>query len=105
MKTRNGRLVPTLLLAGGLLAAQATPSAAHNSVGAAIAAGILGLAVGSALSDGRDPRIYGPPAGVGYAAPAPFSPQYNITCYPAQRACYDSRGLYSAGWTYRTFSE
>ena len=95
------------------------PDHRHHSVhigraaGAAIAGGVVGLAVGAALSRSAtydDPDIYAP----GYQPPYPpggypaawgqsFSPKPGVICYQIQRACYDAGGAYNPKWTARTF--
>lgn len=124
------RLLPAALAVAALLTGGATPGHANNSTGAAVAAGIAGLAVGTmvgaAVASPRDPVIYGPPPPPpppgyrppppppyyppppGYRPPppmgAPFSPAPNVMCYPARRACFNmSLGGFSANWTHRVF--
>ncbi|MCX5493345.1 hypothetical protein OSH11_01365 [Kaistia dalseonensis] len=90
------------------LSLQTVPSSAHNYTGAAIAAGILGLAVGAAVADSarpRDPGVYGAPATTYYGPPPPFSPTPGVSCYPARRQCYMPNGLLDWTWTDRVFAQ
>lgn len=87
---------------------QTLPSFAHNYAGAAIAAGIIGLAVGAAVADSNRPResaVYGPPPRAYYSPLPPFSPAAGITCYPARRQCYMPNGQLSWTWTDRVFAQ
>lgn len=103
---------------GPVSAAQRVVRPGHRSVhigratGAAIAGGIVGLAVGTALSksDRYEPDVYVPgyqplypPGGYPYAWQQSFSPKPGVNCYPVQRACYDMGGAYNPKWTARTF--
>lgn len=100
------RLLAVALLAPALLLAQAAPSAARMSSGAAaVTAGIVGLAVGAAIADSanRSTYVYGAPPPPVYVPPAPFSPASNVVCYPGQRACYYNGGAYAADWTWRVY--
>lgn len=130
MSPARSRLLSGALLGAALLMAGTGPGSANNgNNGAAIAAGITGLAVGTmigaAVATPRDPVIYGPPPPYyppppgyrppppppGYRPPpppppvgAPFSPARNIMCYPARRTCMNTAlGGYSGDWTYRVF--
>ncbi|MFT0862192.1 hypothetical protein [Ancylobacter sp. G4_0304] len=90
------------------LSVQTAPSFAHNYTGAAIAAGILGLAVGAAVADNarpRDPVVYGAPPAAYYGPPPPFSPAPGVSCYPTRRQCYMSNGLLDWSWTDRVFAQ
>jgi hypothetical protein len=100
-------------MSSALLFTEARPAPA-DSTGAAIAGGIVGLAVGAALSKKQKHTtvIYAP----GYQPPYPpgtypnawaqfFSPKPGVTCYPIQRACYDARGAYNPKWTAITFMQ
>lgn len=105
MRIRLRKAPAVLLLAAALLPVHAGPSSAHNNTGAAIAAGVVGLAVGAAIAGAasRPRAVYGPPPAPVYAPPPPFSPAANVVCYPGQRACYYNGGAYSADWTYRVY--
>lgn len=88
-----------------ILGTHASSAYAHHFGGGAIAAGIIGLAVGAAVDNAvhRDEYVYGPPRPV-YRAGTPFSPHFNVMCYPAQRACYNNGGYYNPNWSYRVFA-
>jgi hypothetical protein len=81
--------------------------------GAAIVGGVAGLAIGAAIADAnRNKRKnyyyngYVPPYQPGgydpYFARA-FSPSNDVTCYPAQRLCYNDNGSVAKHWTRRVF--
>lgn len=76
----------------------------HHKEDREIAAGIVGLAVAAAIADGgnRHHDVYGPPRIV-YEPERPFSPDYGISCYAAQRACYYRDGGFSSHWTHRVY--
>lgn len=83
-----------------------------DDAGAAIAGGIVGLAVGAALSKKHHHHKdvyypgYAPPYGPGGYNPAwnqNFMPSPTIICYPMQRACYNVGGGFSVKWTSRVF--
>lgn len=105
MKVSFGKRLAVAVLAPALLAASVAPSMARNNTGAAVAAGIIGLAVGAAVADSanRNRYIYGPPPPPAYIPPPAFSPSPNIYCYGGQRACYYGGGAYSPDWTYRVY--
>jgi len=89
------------------LVMQTVPSSAHSN-GAAIAAGIIGLALGAAVADSahsRDPNVYGGPPPAAYGPPPPFSPAGGVVCYPARQQCYMPNGLLSWTWTDRIFKQ
>lgn len=70
MRGFRTRCLTSAVVIAGVMSVYAAPAAAHNNVGAAIAAGVLGLAVGAAVAADSGPRdhvIYGPP-------PPPFAP-------------------------------
>lgn len=124
MRGFRTRCLTSAVVIAGVMSVYAAPAAAHNNVGAAIAAGVLGLAVGAAVAaDGgpRDHVIYGPPPPPfappppGFDGPPPppaygpppppFFPERGIACYPAQQACYqDGRG-FSPWWTARIYGD
>ncbi len=107
----------SLLIAALLPAFMLTPmqqaQAKHSDVGAAIAGGIVGLAVGAALSTKhhQNENIYYPgyqppyPAGGynPYWQQPPFSPAPGVLCYQAQQACYNVGGGYAGKWSARVF--
>lgn len=113
MKIAGFRLVAAtacLAIATGL---GSTAMANNNkTVEAAVAAGIVGVAVGAALSHKHqhDPVIYYQgyqpyyPAG-GYNAyyNQTIRPASNVICYPAQRVCYNSNGSVANKWSRRVF--
>ncbi len=98
-------------ISAALVLADTRPAPA-GAAGAAIAGGIVGLAVGAALSRSQrhDTVIYVPgyqppypPGGYPYAWGKSFSPRPGVICYQIQRACYDVGGAYNPKWTARTF--
>lgn len=107
MAIANIRRLAIALLVPAFMVAHVASSSAHNNTGAAIAAGIVGLAVGAAIagSANQPPNVYGPPPAPAYAPPPPFSPATGITCYPGQRACYRNSGAYSSDWTWRVYGQ
>lgn len=87
----------------------ATPAAAHGGygggnygrggygAGAAVAAGVVGLAVGAAIAD--QGAYYGEPAPVGYA---PYGGPGCYEAYPSyDGACYPVEDYYRMGWSWR----
>ena len=78
--------VAAVLLGGLLAASNSTPAAAHSDVAAAVAAGLVGVAVGAALSDNSHHHSHS----------NHFSPQPGVTCYDRQRACYHDNGGFAA---------
>lgn len=90
----------------------------HDNAGTAIAAGIVGLAIGAAIADNGDNRhrdVYSspPPSPSGtiygdrptpYYAP-PYQLSFGITCYPSQRACYHTDGMFAALTTHEEFGD
>ncbi|MBA8820550.1 hypothetical protein WKW50_13415 [Ochrobactrum sp. GPK 3] len=78
----------------------------HDHAGAAVAAGILGLAVAAAIADNGSNRphdVYAPPQQPLYAPPPPYRLSNGNTCYPAQRACYLPNGHYAGITTHTQF--
>ena len=80
--------------------------------GAAIVGGVAGLAIGAAIADAARPRKpyyyngYAPPYRPGQYDPywnQAFRPDPAITCYPAQRLCYNRYGAISDKWTRRVY--
>lgn len=93
------------------IAQPSTPARAKDA-GAIIAAGVVGLAVGAAISKHHHHTTniyynnYKPPHPPGAYPPhwaASFSPAPGIICYPAQYACYKLNGAFAPGWTRRAF--
>ena len=86
--------------------------AKNKHVEEVIAAGIVGIAVGAALSHKHqhNKQVYHPgyqpyyPAG-GYDSyfDQSFRPSSDAICYPAQRACYNDNGSLANKWTRRVF--
>jgi hypothetical protein len=84
------------VLAGALaLAAPLAPQARANDVGAAIAAGVVGAAIGASLAKKSKSRHK--------HADDRFSPAAGVTCYRRQRACYKDGGGFAANWTHRIY--
>lgn len=105
MKISQVRILGLVVATVAALATQTVPSSAHGN-GAAIAAGIIGLALGAAVADSAHPRdtvIYGGPPPASYGPPPPFSPSAGVTCYPARSQCYMPNGLLDWSWTDRVF--
>ena len=102
-RTRAGLVLGAAMAAA--LSAQTTPSFAHNDTGTAVAAGIVGLALGAAIASSadRDRHVYGPPPVPAYAPPPPFSPAGGVICYPAQQTCYNNNGVIAWSWTSRVY--
>jgi hypothetical protein len=89
-----------------------TASAKNKDVEAAIAAGVVGIAVGAALSHKHhhSPQVYYPgyqppyaPGGYNPYFARAFSPAPGVMCYDAQRACYDADGTFSNKWMRRIY--
>jgi hypothetical protein len=83
-----------------------------DSTGAAIAGGVVGLAVGAALSKKHkhskviivpDYQPPYPPGAYPNAFAQSYSPIPGIICYPVQRACYDGGGAFNPKWTNLTY--
>ena len=99
-------ILPVCVALAGLAGGTLTASGHGHHGGDAVAAGIIGLAIGAAISDDGDYRhrdVYGPPPAPAYAPPPPFSPARDITCYPAQYACYFRNGAFNNFWTHAEF--
>lgn len=82
------------LLVGAIAATLAQPAAANNDTNAAIAAGVIGLAVGASL---------GKHSSHSHKNKGHFSPEAGIECYDKQRACYHSDGGFAYNWTNRIY--
>lgn len=78
--------------------------ARHGDVGAALAAGIVGAAIGASLSQSvnHDKVIYHGGHG-GHHGKRRFSPEPGIECYDASRSCYHDDGGYAAKWSRRAY--
>ena len=72
--------------------ALAQPARANDALAAAIAAGAVGVAVGSALAN-KSSHHHDRPAS------ASFSPKPGVICYTRQRACYKENGNFAANMT------
>jgi hypothetical protein len=105
-QTLNGFLALAMISAT-VLATSVPAMAKHKNTKEAIAAGVIGLAVGAALShkhqhnkeiyyQGYQP--YYPPQGYNDYYARSFSPSPGVICYDAQRACYDRDGTFSNRW-------
>lgn len=82
------------LLVGAIGATLAQPATANNDTNAAIAAGVVGLAVGASLANHSHHS---------HKNKAHFSPEPGIECYDKQRACYHSDGGFAYNWTNRIY--
>jgi hypothetical protein len=112
-KQGRGLLLSSLLAAAAVMGAQQSAQAGGISPGgAAIVGGVAGLAVGAAIADSARPKRpyyyngYAPPYPPGQYDPywnSAFRPDPNITCYPAQRLCYNRYGAISDKWTRRVY--
>jgi hypothetical protein len=82
------------------------PAAAKNNTGAIIGGLIAGAAIGAAVSSQiRQPKtVYVPTPPPPDPWPKTYSPAPGITCYPAQRACYNVNGSYNGRWTYNVYA-
>ena len=84
----------TAIAASGALALLAEPAGANSDVAAALAAGVVGVAVGASLANHEHHHHKSNPH---------FSPKPGIECYDRQRACYHTDGGYSDKWTWRIY--
>ena len=91
---------------------QSGAEAKMGPTGAAIVGGVAGLAVGAAIADAARPKKpyyyhgYVPPYQPGQYDPywnQVYRPQPGVTCYPAQRLCYNRYGSISDNWTRRVY--
>ncbi len=118
MSRMNAKSLATLAVAG--LAAAAMLIAPHNAeaknsnaAAAAIIGGIAGLAVGAAIADANRHKPkryyydgYQSPYGLGGYDPyfnRVYRPTSSVTCYPAQRLCYNNKGSIANHWTRRVY--
>lgn len=113
--SKQGRkLLLSSLVAGAMLAGMQTGAEAKmGPTGAAIVGGVAGLAVGAAIADAARPKPkpyyyngYAPPYRPGQYDPywnQAFRPDPNVTCYPAQRICYNRYGGIADKWTRRVY--
>lgn len=84
------------VLAAAALSGLASPAAAHNNdVAAAVAAGVVGVAIGAALSD--HPKHHG------HKHKDHFSPKPGVTCYDYQAACYHDDGSLASNMTWEVY--
>ena len=74
-----------------------------GAVAAAVVGGLLigAAALAASSNDHQHEHHYKPPPP--RPSYAPFSPTSHITCYPAQRACYQNNGRYNVNWTQRIY--
>lgn len=100
------KLMTVALLAAALAGPPATVHARDGDVATALVAGVVGAAVGAALSRPEKQKtvIYRDRN----AAPAPasaerFSPKPGIQCYDRSRSCYHRNGGFAANWTDRVY--
>jgi hypothetical protein len=82
-------------LAAAALMAFASPAAANNDVAAAVAAGIVGVAIGASLSDHHKHK--------NHKHNGQFSPKPGVTCYDRQRACYKNDGSFASNMTWEFY--
>lgn len=80
------------LLASAALLGLAAPAAANNDVAAALAAGVVGVAIGASLSDHHKHH--------GHKQGGSFSPKPGVTCYDRQAACYHDDGSFASNMTW-----
>lgn len=83
------------LLASAALLTLASPVAANNDVAAAIAAGVVGVAIGASLADHHKHH--------GHKHSDTFSPKPGVICYDRQRACYKSDGGFASNMTWEYY--
>lgn len=107
--------VPALLAAAAIILSAHHPADAKTigPTAAAILGGVAGLAVGAAIADSNhhsNRRIYYegyqepyPPGGYDAYFNRSFMPSSTVTCYPAQRLCYDRNGTVAHKWTRRIY--
>jgi len=88
------RRMTTALIAGATVATLAQPAAANSDVAAALAAGVVGAAIGASLADHPHHT---------HRHDAHFSPAPGIECYDYQRACYHADGGFANNWTWRVY--
>ncbi len=113
--SKQGRrlLLSSILAVAALIGAEQSAQAGGISPGgAAIVGGVAGLAIGAAIADSARPKR--PYYYNGYAPAYPpgqydpywnrvYRPDPNVTCYPAQRLCYNRYGAISDKWTRRVY--
>jgi hypothetical protein len=113
--SKQGRrlLLSSLLAAATIVGLQHSAHAGGISPGgAAIVGGVAGLAVGAAIADAARPKK--PHYYKGYQPAYPpgqydpywyqvYRPDPNVSCYPAQRLCYNRYGAISDTWTRRVY--
>ncbi len=112
-KLGGWRGVATVAASVAILGAAPAPSLAKNKhVEEAIIGGIVGVAVGAALSrkHQHDNRVYYPnyqpyypPGGYDPYFAGSFSPSPDVVCYRAQRVCYNANGSVANKWSRRVF--
>jgi hypothetical protein len=108
------RILAVAASAAVLLSAH--PQAEAKTMGptaAAIAGGVAGLAIGAAIADANRHKAkkyhyngYVPPYQPGGYDPyfdRAFRPSNDVTCYPAQRLCYNDNGSVAKNWSRRVF--
>lgn len=114
--SKQGRkLLLTSLAAAAMVAGmqQGAQAGGISPGGAAIVGGVAGLAIGAAIADANRPKPppyyypgYAPPYRPGQYDPywnQSFRPDPNVTCYPAQRICYNRYGGVADKWTRRIY--
>lgn len=83
------------VLASSALLTLASPVAANNDVAAAVAAGVVGVAIGASLADHHKHH--------GHKYDGTFSPKPGVTCYDRQRACYKNDGSFASNMTWEFY--
>lgn len=92
----NVHFVRPAAVAAAALLVLAAPAAANNKdVAAAVAAGVVGVAIGAALAD--HPKHHG------HKHRDRFSPKPGVTCYDYQAACYHDDGSLASNMTWEVY--
>lgn len=83
------------LAAAALFGLAAPADANSNDVAAAVAAGVVGVAIGASLADHHKHH--------GHKYSGTFSPKPGVICYDRQRACYKSDGSFASNMTWEYY--
>ena len=81
-------------LAAALLLGQAVPAGANDDAAAALAAGVIGAAIGASLADHAHHH---------HKHKNQFSPKPGITCYDREAACYHDNGGFAGKMTWEVY--